>query len=499
MYLHRKQFLIGPQPYRLNETWNTHPLNNTLWLSCCAALRVIKIIDADGRNWYILGLAVETLPGKLSPQHEIVRAGSDRVPTLYASWAGRWILVGNDTLHLDASGLLGCFYGRGSHGDPWASSSAALLAQILGSDQVPEVDSRSLKYEVGISWYTPPRTRFSHIHRLLPSQVLQLSTGQIQPRSLMPAIQPDCDYSTTLEHIQTCLVTALKQLPAISDSIWLGLTAGYDSRLMLALSQVANVTVKPYTRIAARMSVADRLLPPQLAQTSGYPHILLHRDRRFPERQALADAHSGGQISSGDAEPFVRGDRDGLQGISFGGHGFAIASGFGNLRTLPLKLNSAAEGAQQIAMLLQEPLDSTATAGLQDWLEWVLAHPEPHLDWRDRFFLEQRQAGWLSTKEQVYDLTDVERFPILNCARLYSLLLSIPAEQRLGSQIQTALLQRLSPPLMAYPFNPTDAYFGLKCVIVAKAKNLPEYIIGKMLSKLRWFLKTGVLRRQSRQ
>ena len=164
---------------------------------------------------------------------------------------------------------------------------------------------------------------------------------------------------------------------------------------------------------------------------------------------------------------------------------FAIASGFYKLRDLPEALTNATAGAQQIASLFQEPLTSTATAGLQEWLEWVIAHPEPHLDWRDRFFLEQRQAGWLSAKEQLYDLADLERFPILNCARLYSLLLSIPAEQRLGSKIQTALIQRVFPQLMQYPFNPEDLYFGLWRVLRSKAADLPVYMTGKMISKLR--------------
>ena len=241
------------------------------------------------------------------------------------------------------------------------------------------------------------------------------------------------------------------------------------------------------------MSVADRLLPPQLANICGYPHTFLYRKQRFPERQALVDAHSGKHISAGDAEPFVRGDRDLLKGIAFGGHGLSIASGFYQLRDLPAILNNATEGAQQITALFQEPPTSTATKGLQEWLTWILAHPESNLDWRDRFFLEQRQAGWLGTKEQVYDLANVERFPILNCAYLYSLFLSIPAEQRLGSQIQITLLHRLSPDLMTYPFNPSDFYFGLWQIVTTKANNLPAYLLGKAVSKFRYFMRSLAL------
>lgn len=493
MYLHRRQFVIGPQQFIFNKTWKGCQLNDSTWVSYCPDLRVTQAKDASERNWHILGLAIETLTEKLSPENEITRTQTDHVPNLYSSWAGRWILVGNKQLHLDASGLLGCFYGKDSKGQVWASSSAALLAQILFPNQAPTIDPRRLSYEIGISWYTPPRSRFEGISRLLPSQVLNLQSGQVRPRPLVSEICFERDYDDIIQQIQQILVTTLKRLAKISPELWLGLTAGYDSRLMFALSRVAQIKVKPFTRIAARMSVADRLLPPQLAKTCGYPHTFLCRKQRFPERQVLVNAHSGGQISVGDAEPFVWGDRDSLKGIAFGGHGFAIASGFYKLRELPETLDNAAEGAKQIAALFQEQPNSTATVGLQEWLTWILAHPEPHLDWRDRFFIEQRQAGWLSTKEQIYDLMDLERFPILNCALLYSLLLSIPVEQRLNSQIQTALLRQISPDLMSYPFNPNDFYFSLWQIITAKADNLPAYLFGKAVGKFRYFLRSLAL------
>ncbi len=493
MYLHRRQFVIGSQQFLLNKSWKSCQLDESTWFSYCRDLRVTQTKDSSDRNWHILGLAIETLGEKLSPENEIAKTQTEQVPNLYSSWAGRWILVGNRQIHLDASGLLGCFYGKDVNGQIWASSSPALLTQILFPNQAPTIDSRRLSYEVGISWYTPPRSRFEGISRLLPSQVLDLELGRVRPRPLMPKICLERDYDEIIRQIQQILVTSLQRLAKISPELWLGLTAGYDSRLMLALSKVAQIQVNPFTRITARMSIADKLLPPQLADACGYCHRFLHRKERFPERQALVDDHSGEHISAGDAEPFICGDRDNLKGIGFGGHGFAVASGFAQLYKLPETLDNAGKGAKEIANLFQELLDSSATAGLQEWLMWILAHPEPHLNWRDRFFIEQRQAGWLSSKEQVYDLVDLVRFPILNCALLNSLLLSIPVEQRLNSQIQTALLDRISPNLMSYPFNPSDSSFGLGQIITAKAQDLPKYLFSKLIGKIRYFWRSLAL------
>jgi hypothetical protein len=116
----------------------------------------------------------------------------------------------------------------------------------------------------------------------------------------------------------------------------------------------------------------------------------------------------------------------------------------------------------------------------------VIQHPQPHLDWRDRFFIEQRQAGWLSAKEQVYDLADLERFPILNSARLYSILLSVREDERLDSKLQAALIQQVAPELCHYPFNPKDAEFGWHQVVRAKATDYPAYLLLKVTRPLQW-------------
>jgi len=484
VYLHRKQFIVGLQPIIISKKWKSYQLDTGLWLSHCADLQVTKSTDIDGQAWYILGLAVETLMEKDSPEKEIAKAETSQVCKLCESWAGRWLLIGDGKLSLDASGLSGCFYGKDSKGQVWASSSAALLSQIFFPEKPPVVDSRKLSYEVGISWYTPPLSRFERISRLLPSQMLNMISGEIQPKPLMPKINIDRDYDEVLNQIQQILITTLQRLSTLSPDLWLGLTAGYDSRLMLALSQVAGIQVRPFTRITARMSVADRLLPPKLAKACGYNHTFMINPKRYPERQTLAEDHTGGHVSEGDAEPFIQGIRDRLSGISFGGHGFSVASGFYKLPELPEEISNAEEGAKHIARIFQEPINSSAMAGIKTWLSWALDHPQQHLNWRDRFFIEQRQAGWLSSKEQLYDLTEVIRFPILNSAYLYSLMLGVKPEQRLGSEIQRELIHRINPKLGEYPYNPDDMYFGLLQVFKCKAQYLPKYLsigIGKKI------------------
>lgn len=486
MHIHRRQFVIGPEQFIFNQGWKTYQLNYSMWLSCCSDLQVTIAKDNNGQDWYILGIAIETVQKKIFPREEIRQTNTDRVPDLYSSWVGRWVLVGNGKIHLDASGLLGCFYGKDSEEKVWASSSVALLAQILFSERAPVVDPRKLEYQVGISWYTPPRSRFEGISQLLPSQLLDLRSGSIQPRNLMPEICLDRDYEEIFEQIEQVLVNTLQRLAKITPDLWLGLTAGYDSRSILALSHFANVQLQPFTRVATRMSVADMIFPPKLAKDCGYTHRFIRNSKSYPERNKLVKEHTAGHVSKGDAEPFINGIRDSLRGISIGGHGFAIAKGFADLHILPKVLPNAEVGAIMIAELFNEAKTSTATAGLKEWLNWVLENPQENLDWRDRFYLEQRQAGWLSSKEQLYDLNDLFRFPILNSGYLYSLLLSIKKEKRFASTVQIDLINKIAPQLNQYPFNPSNSYFNP--LEVFKSKVSKKYLLKYVLRESRKIL-----------
>lgn len=260
--LHHRQVVIGPEPFRARPDWRSLRLDSRTFVSHCPSLRNGEASDADGARWILLGLAVQTIAGAPDPLQGIAQAHSSEVPELCQAWSGRWLLVGAGRLHLDASGLLGCFYGRDANGRAWASSSPGILAELIAADGPPPVDPRELPYYYGVSWYPPPRSRLVGAQRLLPSQVLDVRDGTPGPRPLLPPIEPGRPYDETLELLQGALVEALRRLPATPQPLALALSAGLDSRVVLAAAERAAVPYVPFTRIAARMSPADRLIPP---------------------------------------------------------------------------------------------------------------------------------------------------------------------------------------------------------------------------------------------
>ncbi|WP_339384469.1 hypothetical protein [Oscillatoria sp. FACHB-1407] len=398
------------------------------------------------------------------------------VPNLYPYWAGRWVLTGNHQVHMDASGLLGCFYNTSPADFTWVSSSPSLLTRVLQVNQRLIADTRRLQYRQGLNWFTLPRSRFAGINRLLPSQIVDFSNGQVVSRPLMPAINPNQSYEKTLLLIQQSLTTTLEGLVSEVDGrLWLGLSAGLDSRVILAIAHAAKINLNPFTRLMSRISMADRFLPPLLARTCGYKHTFLRQKpgNSRQNRKLLLIEHSAEHVSSGDAEPFLNGIRDDLIGLSIGGHGWEVFREFSEFADFPTTLDDPKIVAKQIAIVHGEPEDSSATAGIYDWLMWIYQYPQEGLDWQDRFCLEQGQAGWLSSKEQLYDMTPLERFPILNSAYNYSLVLSLSKEQRTGSKIQQDLIRQTYPKLLKYPIHLPDYYLRtLKTLIKNQLKSL---------------------------
>ncbi len=484
--LHRRQFVIGPEPLDTMPDWSRRQLGPSTWVSHCPELRAGWVRDADGGQWGLLGLAVESIAERADPLVQIESCPAARVGELHHSWAGRWTLVGPGAVHPDAAALLGIFFGHDARGRTWTSSSPSLLGSLVASG---DIDPRRLRYETGISWFPPPRSRLTAVRRLLPSQFLEIPSGNIRARPLLPPINPSINFDDALDLLHRSFVTTVRRLPLEDRPLWVSLSAGGDSRVVLAAAHLAGVRMTAFTRISKRMSLADRLLPPQLAAELGHPHVHFRTGAlsRPQGRLMLVMEHCAEHVSTGDALPMLQGVRDSLEGISVGGQCFGVGKVLG--RNLPEDISDPKRALAPIARALGESPESSGMGAIAEWLEWVAQTPHAHLDWRDRFYIEQRLAGWQSSKEQVYDLARLERFPVINAARNYSLLLSMPQERRRKSRHQRELIQRVLPQLMNYRFNPKDREFGMIRAIVLKTRDDPFYLPKKIVGEIRLLLR----------
>ena len=447
---HARQFILGPRARKGAHDWVCLPIDDGSILSHCPRLRVGQVADRAGRRWSLLGLAVQSDPRRGSPEEELAAHGRGDIAPVHETWAGRWILIGERRLHLDAGGLLGCYYLK--QDGLWLSSSLALLSEIGGREVRGSRRHAYVKGD-GFGWDPLPRTCYDGIAKLMPTQGLDLASGEPLPRNPIPFPATAAAYDDLVDRMGESLTTTVRNLAGTGRRLWIALSAGYHSRVLLAAALKAGVAVKAYTQTFPMMLRADRDLPPRLAEAVGIEHVLHEpgvEDSALYERM---DRHSHGLYD--DADRTFYGKRQwawiGQGDVALRGLGFELGQCF-DWRLLPQRPLErpilAAFGGEQAPRYIKE--------SLAEYLAWITRYPAAGMDWRDRWYLDMRMGGWVSEEEQVLDLIAGQSVVPANAARFYGLMLQVPAALRRDKRHFRDLMDRLWPGLADYPFNAPD-------------------------------------------
>ena len=465
--LHRRQFILGPEPFLAGEGWISEQLGPSLHLSRCPELPASSVTDKRGVTWRLLGLALQSDSDAPGPLEQLADNEKSDLLETYGSWCGRWILSSDSEIHLDAGGTLGCFYRTIHHGraaELWASSSPALLAVVPGRSS-PSRIAPSLTFGKGMEWYPPPMSRFAGIHRLLPTQILSLRSAvpqRVRPRPPLVELPTPANYETALMMLQRNLVTSLENIAGRGEPIWLPLTAGVDSRLILAGAAHAGVTISTFTQHYPSMTDGDQSLPPLLARELGYEHRLLRPGRLSRSRRALFDAHTAGHCvdgNRGDRRFFAHGQWEMIPApaLILRGGVFEIGRCYFHRKFPDPVVSDLFELIAARFNFTEFHANSFAhVAGIAAWVEWIARTAPTALDWRDRLYLEQRIAGWLSSTEHALDLTPYERAYIANSHLYMATVLTLPESIRRSGQHHVDLIRGMAPQLLRFPFNPSD-------------------------------------------
>ena len=451
MRVHRRQFFLGPAPLLVDESWTSVALEDGFHFSYQQALRVAEIRDREGVVWRLLGTALQSDPERAAPLEEIGAAPTDEVEDLTATWSGRWALLGRGVLRPDAC-LFSCYYARDPEsGRLLASSSPALLQQYVGAAPA----SPPLAYQVGMEWYPPPASRFDGIGRLLPSQNLAYADREqfIRPRRLVR--QPFAGtYDEALAYLEKSLRKVLREVADVRTDVVLSLTGGYDTRTLLAATWREGLGWPTFTWDIPSMSRADRYLPPLLARDAGLTHRMIGRRRFDDEPLRMFDEHTALHTADLDRELVPWGQYDELpaNGTIVMGNVFTVGALY-FWRKLPADPDSIVGSIEHAYDFERHhPRSAAHHKGVRDWAEWIEAHPEPGMDWRDRFFWEQWEGGWCAATEQGTDFVDVEFVSPVNCEAVMAAILSIAPSKREAKRWQVDLTYRMAPFLTDHPY-----------------------------------------------
>jgi hypothetical protein len=277
--------------------------------------------------------------------------------------------------------------------------------------------------------------------------------------------------------------------------LWLPLTGGIDSRLVLAAAAAEGVRVTTYTFHRPGLAYADAALPPRLATAVGAPHVAIHPGPVHPGRRSLYDVHCAGHSVEVDRELFARGEWDEVphHALSLRGGVFEAGRCFYHGR-LPRRLPDDVDDAHSmLRTLFQFDRFHAGSAahddGLARWLAWAAGTPEPGLDWRDRLYLEQTTAGWLGSTAQALDLFACELAYPANSRALLSALLALDEGARCGGDHHRDLIARMAPDLLSLPINPPGPVTARAASLVRREWHDLRAYPGRMTyvrHRLRW-------------
>ena len=457
MAINDKQFIICEDKIEL-ENWSSIKLGKFI-LSYSKKLDLKEVIDRNNKKWVLLGRALQTDLKKSNPIEELKKKKDENIESIYSSWTGRWILINNDCVHLDASGSLGCFYAVNTE-KIYISSSPSILNNILkkyGNDGGEY--TCSLKRGIGMDYYPAPATRYTNIKRLMASQVLDFKEKlSIKKRRLVYIDKYKLlSYEEQLNLLKQYFSQAVINLfQSHKKNLYVPLTAGMDSRLILAACLYNNIPVKSITFEQDNMLKADKTLPKIICDRLGIEHIFINKENEnfSGERAKEFDFHCGKHCIDADRELYAYRQFESVVGNSILLRGGIFETARLSYYYKKLEENKMQTPTETIIKAYNLYNLNVHKAAIEEWGRWIEKNPEEDIDWKHRFYLEERAGAWLSYLEYADDITNIERIHLANCTNIISLMLSISIDKRKDGQHQIDLINKFQPCLTNYKVNP---------------------------------------------
>lgn len=490
---------------RVWPDWNIISVADGLVLSVCPKLNVMPLRSRDGVTYYLLGFAVLADQPMKTIAEEFPSRHSSEIEDWTGFWSGKWVLISAERVWPDATGCLGVYY-REAGGALWISSSPALLG-----DRVPDAPSAPyigwhIRHRTGIDWIPLPLTTRETVFKVMALRTIHPMTGALRPVHFGAAANDGkIDPQSLASAVKTIMINWGRT--AFRDH-YVSLTAGIDTRLILAAASAAGLAFAARTIKYAEASRADLTMPPRLAARVGVRHRLVARPHpplplsEVKARSAAIEQHMDGAAFHPAAAAFAHGLDDFMHDagcIMTGGHILDMGRRMYWRRFANAGLGDALPSADQV-------LDAFFTRSIDPYPFWT-SHPparwreamqlwldslsEPRalkLDWRDAFHLDQGAAGWESNLHRLMDLFDGVYFPPANCLWVLYLLLRGSTEDKGEVFAYNNAIRTLSPALAEIPINPPTR--------AQRVKRVVRQVLGeKRIRKLRSLAKFARVRR----
>ena len=461
-YFRRRQFVLGPC-YVKYEEWQRFKVKDKYLLTVHPDLQTVVVKQQENKA-IMLGYAIDPYQSSITEKEilkRFVRSSItiSEVITELEKLIGRFVLIieCNEGLFLfhDAVALRQVQYCRSDEGAIWCASQAETLAESLGLDYDEEVMSyRNMPvYQVSKNgfWLVNDRTPYRKVRNLLPNHYLDLRQGKAfrywPVAKCIGSLTVDESIQLCTPILQNCINAAARRF-----DLWMGISAGGDSRKSLAAAKDAKDKIKFFTTTPTQVSMLlnDVKVPARLLTRLKLKHHNLGLQFMSQEFQELYECSA----------TWAR-DRT--------GHiAYTMLKGCGPQATV---CNSnISEVAQRIYWLPKSKINGEGLAvisGLnhpfaitefQKWIDGAQhACQAAGMNILDLFFLEQRMGRWATAAFSEYDIAH-ETFNPYNNRHLHCLMLAINERHRRNRRWDVILkhIKYMWPEVLSEPINPPD-------------------------------------------
>lgn len=381
--------------------------------------------------------------------------------SLVNQYSGRHVILfgtlSEPNIVTDATGMRSVFY-AGQEGI--VASHAVLVERALDGSIVRD----KLPFQYG---YPGNRTPFLRTKILTPNTYYEMSrnaihrfwpTADLSPRRVEDVADEILDAATT------AFINASK-----GQSLKMALTAGLDSRVILAVGLNSGINFDTYTYGDAENTARDRAFARDLADSFGIRHTTVPR---LPLSKRLDQL-----LSEVTYSPHHKGVTGGLMELFDNPHSVAVT---GNLLEIgrsfyrgrrmegypqpvtadamtQLHYRSMSANSRKIIEEygLERYID-IANLAFQVFIEDTDFHsPAELLDGFDLFYWEHRMATWHGPALAERDFY-AEAFIPFNARNIFEATLSVEQEERDNSSVFYRLIEQVDPKLLDLPVNPRN-------------------------------------------
>ncbi|MGK5095394.1 hypothetical protein WDW89_25705 [Deltaproteobacteria bacterium TL4] len=468
--LFRRQFLMSDFPCESFAGWTQTELSCGLFLQNHPELELTQVSLRE-KHLTLLGYVFDS-QAPLQSNREVLEEllnYTERLPEFFkytSRFSGRWILMVDLPEHQlifhDPAGLRSVFYTE--EAPFYFASQPGLLKTRIPLTLSPEVQRDYLNSDYYANdreaWLPGGTSLYSGVKQLPPNHYYDLKTKKTVRFWPWSPLE-----SQSLETVAEQAALLLKNLMLAASKrfdLALPMTAGWDSRTLLAASKTLKEQLYCYTLIYYKLTPKspDIYIPRQLLKIFEMEHHLLDCSSAMsPAFQAFYErnvdhAHQAlGNIVEGVLKNYPQ------EKVCVKGNCSEIARCYYYPETYPKVIT-----AQTLAQLAEMEHNAFAVRHFGQWLrEGQVMAKTFKLNILDLFYWEHRMGSWLSMSLLEWDCAQETYIPF-NCRDLLDLLLSVDQKYRRPPdyKLYETMIGLLWKEVLSAPINPETFLNQLK-------------------------------------